>query len=497
MSYAHCVVGRRLACALALAVPVGSLLALARPALGELVVGPHLQDVRTDGATIVWEQAKPGPGVVEVDGKPWPTKGDGPLQEVELTGLAAGKIFGYSVKADGAEETGSLTTAPANPLASYVLVVMGDNRSNADAHQSVVDAVRAEGPALVVNTGDMVADGAVGTNWKTFFQIEHELVKGTPWYPTVGNHEADGDKLPHFYTDYLAPPSAESASEAYYSFRYANAAFLVLDGQTSTKEEMLGLWTNLSDAQLGWLDAALAGYAADPKIQHLFVVTHEPPYSSKPGRTGSHALRLLHPKFAQHGVDAILCGHDHYLERGESPEGLRYYIVGGGGAPLYTNSSEGKLGPKSPTALPWLDDAHSVHFAKKSLGYLLLRIENGQVDAQVKDPAGAILDQTSWNTGDIAGGGGGGSGAAGHGGSGAAAGPGAGGTGGAAAQGGNPAAGGASAPGVGPPESEQDAGCSCRLATPGRGPARGLLWLLLAACAAARDARRSEARLRS
>jgi hypothetical protein len=368
-----------------------------------IVKGPHLQNVRTDGVTVLWEQQHAGPGVVTVGGVDHPSAGAGPVYEVNVTGLTPGTSYTYVVKADGATHAGAFVTAPADALAPFVFVAMGDNRSVHADHQKVVNAILTEGVLhLLLNSGDMVSSGDVASDWQYFFDIERDLIATTPWYPTVGNHEEAGGKLPSYYTSYLAPPTAGSGTEAFYSFRYGNTVFLSLDSQVNVEDQMLGLWTDFGAAQKAWLQGVLAKHDADPSVQHIFVTTHEPPFSSKDGRNGSHALRLLLPLFAQHHVDAVICGDDHYLERGESPGGVRYFTMGGGGAPLYENTSEGHLGYKAPKALPWLDDAHTVHFAKTTHGYMRVQIDNGKVQVRIKDTNGAVLETVSWNTGDIA-----------------------------------------------------------------------------------------------
>ena len=61
---------------------------------------------------------------------------------------------------------------------------------------------------------------------------------------------------------------------------------------------------------------------------------HHPPFSiSLHG--GSRDLReRWAPLFEKYQVTAVFSGHDHVYERAEH-EGIRYFVSGGGGAPLY------------------------------------------------------------------------------------------------------------------------------------------------------------------
>ncbi len=447
----------------------------ASTAHGSVIKGPHLQDLRQDGITILWEQDSAGTGTVTIDGNALPSPSQ-LIHEVVVTNLSPATTYSYTVEADGETYNGSFTTAPSVPLSPVSFVVVGDNRTDHIAHGALVSALSAEPPLdLVINTGDMVSSGEVAADWQSFFDIEHSFILNTPWYPTIGNHEEDGGDLPHFYTDYLAPPTTTSGKEEYYSFTYANTAFLVLDGHVNVDD--LLVYENFDATQLAWIDTMLAQYSADPAIQHIFVFNHEPPYSSKAGRAGSRALRFLFPKFVQYGVDAVISGHDHYLERGESlgaNPGVRYWIMGGGGAPLYANESVGNLGYKAATFLGWFEDEHNVSFAMENHGYMTLSICNGQVDTAVKDTQGNVVDTLSWNTGDVAPGGcegtgTGGAGGAGTGGAGATGGSGGAGTGAEAGFGGTGGTTSTSSgmtstsSGASPGATGDDGGCSCAL----------------------------------
>jgi MYXO-CTERM domain-containing protein len=375
-----------------------------------IIKGPHLQALQTDGITVVWEQENAGPGTVTIDGVVYSSPGSQTIHEVTVTGLTPDTTYSYTVDSDGVTDSGTFTTAQSDPLACFEFLAVGDNRSIHENHTMVVATLVSETNArFLMNTGDMVSSGEVAADWQFFFDIEYPLIKDMPWYPTIGNHEEDSGTLPVFYTDYLAPPTDTSGTENYYSFVYANSAFIVLDGHVD-----VALLGGFSATQMTWLNAELAQYSSDPAVQHIFVFTHEPPYSSKDGRWGSFQLRELLREtsdiFAIHGVDAVITGHDHYLERGESPAGIRYFIMGGGGAPLYANESEGDLGYKGPTLEGLFTDAHTVHYAQSIHGYMRVTVCNGQVDAEVvgitdiTNPSGptvTVMDTTSWNTGDI------------------------------------------------------------------------------------------------
>src|SRR5262249_32500359 len=99
------------------------------------------------------------------------------------------------------------------------------------------------------------------------------------------------------------------------------AQFVVLDGNSRWSE------------QAAWLESTLAA-ADQAKVPHLFVLVHQPLLS-----TGGHCgqetpLAEWVPILERHKVRAVFAGHDHCYERLERL-GVRYFISGGAGAPLY------------------------------------------------------------------------------------------------------------------------------------------------------------------
>ena len=367
----------------------------------KIIKGPHLQNIKSNGVTIIWQQDDDSLAFLKVNGINYAVP-PGLIKEIRVSGLQPDTTYRYEIIVNGETASHEFTTAPLDPLRPFVFLVTGDMRTLHDDHQAVVQQMLEETDAdLVINTGDLVESGESEDDWQKFFDIEAPLISEIPWYSTVGNHEVVSGQLPNLYFDYLATPIESSGSEAYYSFTYANSAFIFLDIHANIEEHEEDDWTDFSAPQRDWLNSTLQNFDADASIQHIFVFVHVPPFSSKPGRTGSHAVRSNLPLFAEHGVDAVFSGHDHYLERGVSFDGVRYFIVGGGGAPLYTNESVDNLGPKSAAALPWLDDAHIVRFAAKLNGYMRLEVSGESITATYKDSAGQILDSSSWRGGEV------------------------------------------------------------------------------------------------
>ena len=320
---------------------------------GEITRGPYLQDVREDGVIVAWEGTGfSGPVVVygetSVEESSAPASCVGVHCHVTLSGLAPDSHFLYEVR-DGTgplAPAGTFLTAPDWPR-PFRFVVFGDNRSDHASHSMVVDMMLAEEFDLVINTGDMVSDGEVEDQWDVFFGIEADLFHSRPFYPAVGNHEEHDGAIPIVERLFHTPAvTSGSGQMSYYSFDYGNVHFVVIDDFVHVLPwylcALLGkLYDNCFTAdQEAWIKADLAAAAADPEVEHVFIVVHEGPYSSKEHRTGSAAMRALLPTFATSKVRIIFSGHDHIYEHGISGNGLHYVVTGGGGAPLYDSTPD-------------------------------------------------------------------------------------------------------------------------------------------------------------
>jgi hypothetical protein len=296
-------------------------------AAARIDLGPYLQDARPDGALVVWETDGPAPSALLLETatgeQRFPTPA-GRHHEVRLSGLAAGRYRYRVVTAESSSPPAELATAATG--SSFSFLVYGDNRDGHANHARVVSAMVAHHPDLVLNTGDLTSDGDLQPLWRRFFEIEAPLLAGTPLYPALGNHEVKHDPQAAHYHRYFTLPGqpAHSHSARYYSFRYANSLFVALDSNRSQARE-----------QSRWLYKTLESARSDPSLRHLFVYFHHPPFSVGTECGSAIEQGLWVPEFERYKVTAVFVGHEHayeHMERG----GVRYFVTGGGGAPLYT-----------------------------------------------------------------------------------------------------------------------------------------------------------------
>ncbi|HND10676.1 MAG TPA: metallophosphoesterase [Pseudomonadota bacterium] len=300
-------------------------------------ISPYVQDVQKDSAVIAFATDAPSMALVHFDGPGG--RGavmSGPQQhhKVRLTGLSAGTRYRYTV---AVRRQGDLTgvesmseSAEFATMAEglpFLFLVYGDCRDRDSDHQAVVRAMLKERPDFVLQTGDMVSRAGDVGQWRRYFAAVSPLIRSVPMYPALGNHELRGDPDASHFFRYFVIPGDRKRRPVYYAFRYGNSLFVSLDGNSP-----------LDHDQSVWLERTLAEASQDRSISHMFAFVHQPPYSVGAYCGSDRIQRRLVPILRRYGVRAVFAGHEHayqHLERG----GLRYFVTGGGGAPLYTRST--------------------------------------------------------------------------------------------------------------------------------------------------------------
>jgi hypothetical protein len=188
-------------------------------------------------------------------------------------------------------------------------------------------------PALVINTGDMVAGqrlpplsaGEVEAMWRAFHHaVTDPLARaGIPMALTPGNHDASsGTRFAlerRIYREQWLPrrPAVEFIDAADYPFSYAFAVaqtlFISLDAT------FVG---PLSERERSWLRGVLTRHG--PRYSHRVVFSHVPVWPFAAGREtdylGDERLEAI---LRDGQVDLVLSGHHHAYFPG-AKDGLRY-----------------------------------------------------------------------------------------------------------------------------------------------------------------------------
>jgi len=347
---------------------------------------PYLQNLSRTTVTVMLETRPARPCSVTVsspgqcstcDAEPRTVVGESSVvHELTVGELRPGHRYRYEVTCEGSSVGGGeFATAP-EADAPFMFVVFGDSRSVATAHGSVVERIRSEVPDFLVGTGDIVNEGGIESDWQTFFDIEAPLLADHVLFPVVGNHDRQGrGRTADNYRRYFSLPENSPDPERYYAFTWGNARFLMLDSNTSS--------FSMTD-QTAWIEKQLQAAHADPRIRHIFVSMHHPPFSVAL-HGGHEELRdAWTPLFEKYRVTAVFSGHDHCYERMFS-NNVHYFVAGGGGAPLYPRSRR-----------PSKRDVDALRYYERVNHYLRIHISGEFVEISAFRNDGSLIETMSW-----------------------------------------------------------------------------------------------------
>jgi 3',5'-cyclic AMP phosphodiesterase CpdA len=360
-------------------------LALATPAAAapRMLKGPYLQDLAPTSITIMFQLDVELPAKILVTGPSGTKSYEVPaarIGEARLDGLQPATRYRYRVAIGDQTWDGEFATAPpAGKDAPLSFVVIGDSRNGTEQHRRVIERMSQEVPDFVLGTGDMVDDGARLDQWQQFFDVENQLLRDNVYFPAIGNHDRQGrGRTADTYRAFFSVPDNGADSERYYAFTYASARFLVLDSNAYSFA--------LTD-QTAWIERELVAARQDAAIHHIFVVMHHPPYSISLHGGARDLRERWTPLFEKYQISAVFSGHDHVYERAEA-NGVRYFVSGGGGAPLY---------PRRPHPNPI--DVEAVKRFERVLHYLRVSVSGDRVEVTAIRADGTVIETTSWTEG--------------------------------------------------------------------------------------------------
>jgi hypothetical protein len=264
---------------------------------------------------------------------------------VTITGLSAATTYFYNVgtTTDGVQGGGTnqhfFVTAPSvgspTPVRAWVL---GDSGDAGVDQRNVRDAMLTEtalnppAPHLILHMGDIAYENGTDSEFtNNHFAVYQNILRHTPLWPTIGNHESPSINtsfgIGPYYEGHVLPTNGQaggvaSGTEAYYAFDYANVHFIVLDSMDSSRDQ--------GDPMLTWLQNDLASTGQEWVIAYW----HHPPYS-KGGHDSDSAAdsggRMIDmretvlPILEAGGVDLVLSGHSHAYERSYLLDGAYGY----------------------------------------------------------------------------------------------------------------------------------------------------------------------------
>ncbi|MFG0251425.1 MAG: metallophosphoesterase family protein, partial [Phycisphaerales bacterium JB038] len=201
--------------------------------------------------------------------------------------------------------------------------------------RAVADLARTQ-PDAIVGVGDMVQGytRSVPRFRQEVAEFQNVLAGvDIPFYPTPGNHDlvagsrqAGDDTFVSLYEEAFGP--------RYYAVDFGLAYIVVL----STEDlRASGGSPDFSAEQLAFLDRALA--TGIERQRPIFVFMHRPAWRSR----GSNFLSDVHPRLVAAGVQAVIAGHFHSLQRDPDRDGVEYHILGVCGGMIDQHPLTGQL----------------------------------------------------------------------------------------------------------------------------------------------------------
>ena len=287
-----------------------------------------------------------------------------------LNDLQAGTEYDYQV-ISGETESSIWTFKTAPPADEPVRIVwMSDNQTGSTTFGEIIGQAAEQDPDLLFSVGDIVEDGYILEEWADlwFSPLQTaDFAQTTPILFARGNHDRG---YPYAYAYSSLPGNG-----FWYSFSYGDIFVVVLDSQYSHTSERS--WED----QAAFLAQALQSEAA-LSASFKIVTFHQPPYTNSQGSEwdGNEDSRVHWvPILEDNDVDLVICGHSHVLARGDN-NGVRYLIVGGAGAPLFTSNNG---------YWDWFTLIEPVHH------HAIMDVADGVMSWTVYDQLGETIDQFS------------------------------------------------------------------------------------------------------
>ena len=272
----------------------------------------------------------------------------------------------------------------------FSFLVVGDwGRDGAQHQRDVAEAMgRAaaeSGARFVLSVGDNFYENGVQSasdpQWRTSFEAIYTAPSlQVPWFVALGNHDYRGN--PQAQIDYAATSPRWKMPRRYYQVPGATLGVAEIDLFVIDTSPLVHRYrekveapiarnvaTQDGDAQLAWLDGALAASPAPIKL----VIGHHTLRSggSAHGETPEIVQRVL-PILRKNRVTAYINGHDHDLQHIRA-DGLDYLCCGAGSEVRPVKAVQG------------------TQFCTSRSGFALVQLTGAQLNAEFRDYEGQKL----------------------------------------------------------------------------------------------------------
>ena len=230
-------------------------------------------------------------------------------------------------------------------------------------------------PLFHLFNGDLcyanLAEDRVRT-WWDFWENNSRSARKRPWMPSPGNHENELGNGPigyRAYQTYFCVPDASGQTDVtrglWYAFTAGSVRVVSIANDDVAYQDGGNSYVRgySAGAQKAWLEKELAQARRDPAVDWVVVCMHQVAISTADKFNGAD-LGIREewvPLFDRHGVDLVVCGHEHHYERShpirgqqanatrtpiaaatateqiDTTKGTVHMVIGGGGTSVPSN----------------------------------------------------------------------------------------------------------------------------------------------------------------
>ncbi|NOZ74026.1 MAG: hypothetical protein GXO90_01420, partial [FCB group bacterium] len=323
---------------------VASLIGVVTPAI---IRPPYLQNVTQNSIDVLWGSTDTsgtlywgsvaGIYTDSISSTHFADNAGDQVHTASITGLNSDETVYYAI-ISGIDSIGwddssyFAVSAPGNG-SPFRFAFYSDSHAFNSEQGEVIGAMITHNPDIVLHGGDKVTTGEHLWEFNNyFFEYGAPLIKNTPVFHTIGNHdmtypqsgngyEADIENYRALF-DLPTNNSSFDGTEDYYSFDYGNVHFVSLNTQRAQSGGYQNgyYYPTYNDSMLAWLESDLAATSKPWKV----VFFHKPIF-----------MNWLEPQgwaqiFEDNGVQLVLNGHLHYYYA-HNRNSVTYVIAAGGG----------------------------------------------------------------------------------------------------------------------------------------------------------------------
>jgi 3',5'-cyclic AMP phosphodiesterase CpdA len=205
---------------------------------------------------------------------------------------------------------------------------VNDNLGSPAAGDTTLGVERLQ-PLFHLFNGDLcyanLADDRVRT-WWDFWENNSRSARKRPWMPSPGNHENELGNGPigyQAYQTYFSVPEATGQTDVtrglWYAFTAGSVRVISIANDDVTYQDGGNSYVRgySSGAQKAWLEKELASARHDRDVDWVVVCMHQVAISTADKFNGADLgiREEWMPLFDKHGVDLVVCGHEHHYER--------------------------------------------------------------------------------------------------------------------------------------------------------------------------------------